>query len=50
MGHSARIVTGSLRLTMGIGQVIQRMVDKSGCVVWAGGSDPRADGYAAVHI
>lgn len=50
MGHDARIVKGFARGLMGRGQVIQRMVDRSGQTVWAGGSDPRIDGQVVVQI
>jgi gamma-glutamyltranspeptidase/glutathione hydrolase len=50
MGHDARQVKGFERQMMGRGQVIQRMVDESGLVVWAAGSDLRADGQAAAQI
>lgn len=35
---------------MGRGQVIQKITDVSGRIVWAAGSDPRADGHAAAQI
>ena len=50
MGHDAHRVCGFARAMMGRGQVIQRIVDKSGKTVWAAGSDPRADGHAAAQI
>jgi len=50
MGHDAYIVKGFQRGMMGRGQVIQRIVDVSGRIVWAAGSDPRADGHAAAQI
>ncbi|KAI9445084.1 gamma-glutamyltranspeptidase [Lactarius indigo] len=50
MGHDARILSGFARGMFGRGQVIQKIKDKSGRTVWAAGSDPRADGYAAAHI
>ncbi len=50
MGHDIRIVTGFNRGKMGRGQVIQKLRDPSGMLVWAAGSDPRADGHAAAHI
>ncbi|KAI6162089.1 gamma-glutamyltranspeptidase, partial [Pisolithus thermaeus] len=46
MGHDARVASGFDRGKMGRGQVIQKLVDKSGKFVWAAGSDPRADGHA----
>lgn len=50
MGHKARVVTGFGREIMGRGQVIQKLVEYSGDFVWAGGSDPRADGHAVPQI
>jgi gamma-glutamyltranspeptidase/glutathione hydrolase len=50
MGHDARIVRGHDRGLLGRGQVIQRIVDRSGRVVWAGGSDPRIDGHVVAQI
>lgn len=50
MGHDARTVTGFQRSIMGRGQVIQRIVDISGRVVWAAGCDPRSDGHSAAQI
>ena len=50
MGHDARLVTGVNRGMFGRGQVIQRITDVSGRAVWAAGSDPRADGYAAAQL
>ena len=50
MGHDARVVTGFDRELMGRGQIIQKLQDLSGRLVWAAGSDPRGDGHAAVQI
>ncbi|KAJ3750548.1 gamma-glutamyltranspeptidase [Lentinula detonsa] len=50
MGHDARIATGFSRGMMGRGQVIQKINDASGQIVWAAGSDPRADGHAVAQI
>ncbi|KAJ7596918.1 gamma-glutamyltranspeptidase [Mycena floridula] len=50
MGHDARSATGFGRSMMGRGQVIQKIMDASGKLVWAAGSDPRADGHAAAQI
>ncbi|KAI0067789.1 gamma-glutamyltranspeptidase [Artomyces pyxidatus] len=49
-GHDARLVTGWKRSTFGRGQIIQKIIDKSGKTVWAAGSDLRADGHAAAQI
>jgi len=50
MGHDARMVTGFQRALLGRGQVIQKVPDRSGKLVWAAGSDPRADGHAIAQI
>ncbi|KAH9847414.1 gamma-glutamyltranspeptidase [Lenzites betulinus] len=50
MGHDARPVSGAKRAMFGRGQIIQKLVDKSGKTIWAAGSDPRADGHAAAQI
>jgi len=50
MGHDARLVSGFNRGLMGRGQVIQKLQDPSGRLVWAAGSDLRADGHAAAQI
>ncbi|KIY50583.1 gamma-glutamyltranspeptidase [Fistulina hepatica ATCC 64428] len=50
MGHDAKVVTGFERAMMGRGQIIQKLADKSGRLVFAAGSDPRSDGQAAVQI
>ena len=50
MGHDSREASGYSRSMMGRGQVIQRLVDKSGKIVWAGGSDPRIDGHVVAQI
>lgn len=49
MGHDVRMVTGFEREMMGRGQIIQKVNDASG-LVWAAGSDGRADGHAAAQI
>ncbi|KAI6153687.1 gamma-glutamyltranspeptidase [Pisolithus tinctorius] len=50
MGHDARVASGFGRGMMGRGQIIQKLVDKSGKFAWAAGSDPRADGHAVPQI
>lgn len=50
MGHDARLVTGFNRGMMGRGQVIQKIKNSAGRVLWAAGSDQRADGHAAAQI
>ncbi|KAG6814055.1 hypothetical protein H0H92_003102 [Tricholoma furcatifolium] len=50
MGHDVRTVTGFQRGMLGRGQVIQKLQDTSGRLVWAAGSDMRADGHAAAQI
>ena len=48
MGHDARKVKGMDRGMMGRGQVIQKL--KCARLVWAAGSDLRADGHAVAQI
>jgi len=48
MGHDARQVKGIERSMMGRGQVIQKL--KCARLVWAAGSDLRADGHAVAQI
>ena len=50
MGHDARTVSGFQRTMMGRGQVIQKLVDVSGQVVFAAGCDLRSDGQASPEI
>jgi gamma-glutamyltranspeptidase/glutathione hydrolase len=50
MGHDARETIGFSRGMLGRGQVIQKINDASGRLVWAAGSDPRGDGHAAAQI
>lgn len=50
MGHDARSVTGIQRGMMGRGQIIQRLNTPDGSLVWAAGSDLRADGHAVPQI
>ena len=50
MGHDVRVLTGFNRKLMGRGQIIQKLQDPSGRLVWAAGSDPRGDGHAAAQI
>ncbi|TEB39027.1 gamma-glutamyltranspeptidase [Coprinellus micaceus] len=50
MGHDARVVGGAGRGMMGRGQIIQKLHTQSGELVWAAGSDPRADGHAAPQV
>ena len=48
MGHDAKQVKGIGRSMMGRGQVIQKL--KCARLVWAAGSDLRADGHAVAQI
>lgn len=50
MGHDARALSGFERSMVGRGQVIQKVKNQSGTLVWAAGSDPRADGHASPQI
>ncbi|SCV70947.1 BQ2448_3709 [Microbotryum intermedium] len=46
MGHDVRLLTGHDRAMFGRGQIIQKLSNG----VWAGGSDPRADGHAVPQL
>lgn len=50
MGHHIEYLSGISRSKFGRGQIIQKRLDPSGRVVWAAGSDPRADGHAVPQI
>lgn len=50
MGHDVELLSEFGRLKMGRGQIIQRKPDPNGRVLWAAGSDPRADGLAIAQI
>lgn len=50
MGHDARQVSGAQRGMMGRGQIIQKLKTLDGGLVWAAGSDLRADGHAVAQI
>ncbi|KAG0708742.1 gamma-glutamyltranspeptidase [Suillus ampliporus] len=50
MGHDANVVGGFEKGMMGRGQIIQKIADASGKLVWAAGCDPRSDGHAAAQI
>ncbi|RDB28378.1 putative gamma-glutamyltransferase YwrD [Hypsizygus marmoreus] len=50
MGHDVHVVSGFSRGMMGRGQIIQKVVNDTGRLVWAAGSDQRADGHAAAQI
>lgn len=50
MGHDARKATSFNRSIVGRGQIIQKVRDRSGRTVWAGGSDQRADGQVVGQI
>ncbi|KAJ9120422.1 hypothetical protein QFC24_005379 [Naganishia onofrii] len=50
MGHDARQATSFNRAIAGRGQIIQKVLDPSGRIVWAGGSDQRADGQVVGQI
>lgn len=50
MGHDARKATNFNRSIVGRGQIIQKIQDRSGRTVWAGGSDQRADGQVVGQI
>lgn len=50
MGHRCEVADHFKRAILGRGQMIRKVTDPSGRIVWAGGSDPRADGCAAGQI
>ncbi|PWY97737.1 gamma-glutamyltranspeptidase [Testicularia cyperi] len=50
MGHNIQVVEGWNRFQFGRGQVIQRVDTKDGRLVWAAGSDLRADGQAVAQV
>ena len=50
MGHDARKASNFNRSIVGRGQIIQKVTDRSGRTVWAGGSDQRADGQVVGQI
>lgn len=50
MGHDARPVTGLARALFGRGQIIQKLSDPNHRILWAAGSDLRADGHAVAQI
>jgi len=50
LGHHVVHLTGVARAQFGRGQIIQKKLDPSGRLVWAAGSDPRADGHAVPQI
>lgn len=50
MGHDVRKASGYSRAIAGRGQIIQKVNDPSGALLWAGGSDLRADGQVAAQI
>jgi len=51
MGHDTRKVDGFAQGMMGRGQMIQKLTDAaSGRLVWAAGSDQRADGHSVAQI
>lgn len=50
MGHSAQKLEGFAQSIVGKGQIIQRVPNMAGTLVWAAGSDPRGDGHAVAQI
>lgn len=50
MGHRCEVAQDFQRSILGRGQMIRKVTDPSGRTVWAGGSDPRADGCAVGQI
>ncbi|KDN52112.1 gamma-glutamyltranspeptidase [Tilletiaria anomala UBC 951] len=50
MGHNVKLIQGWGRDIFGRGQVIQKLDDPTGKLVWAGGSDMRADGQVIAQL
>ena len=50
MGHQIEYLTGISRSQFGRGQIILKRPDPDGRLIWAAGSDPRADGHAVPQI
>ena len=50
MGHTVHQVSGWNRAMFGRGQIIQKLQDSKGKLVWAGGSDLRADGQVIAQV
>ncbi|GAA6034008.1 hypothetical protein JCM8097_000647 [Rhodosporidiobolus ruineniae] len=46
LGHEVKVLSGHERAMFGRGQIIQKTPAGS----WAGGSDPRGDGHAHIHL
>jgi gamma-glutamyltranspeptidase/glutathione hydrolase len=47
LGHHVKLITGHNRAIFGRGQIIVKVPNDENRLVWAAGSDPRADGHAA---
>ncbi|EPQ32050.1 uncharacterized protein PFL1_00248 [Pseudozyma flocculosa PF-1] len=50
MGHNVNLVDGWSRFQFGRGQMIQKVINPDGKLVWAAGSDLRADGQAVAQV
>jgi len=50
MGHDIRTAKSFGRGMLGRGQIIQKLTDPSGRLIWAAGSDQRGDGQAVAQI
>jgi len=50
MGHDIRTAKSFGRGMLGRGQIIQKLADPSGRLIWAAGSDQRGDGQAVAQI
>ena len=46
LGHHVKLLTGPERAMFGRGQIIFKVPNEDNRLVWAAGSDPRADGHA----
>jgi gamma-glutamyltranspeptidase/glutathione hydrolase len=46
-GHHVKLIKGPDRAMFGRGQIIVKIPNEENRLIWAAGSDPRADGHAA---
>jgi len=50
MGHIIEPISAFRKSVVGRGQIIQKKPDPNGRLIWAAGSDPRADGHAIAQL
>ncbi|KAN0066506.1 hypothetical protein ACQY0O_000600 [Thecaphora frezii] len=50
LGHDVKVIDGWSRFQFGRGQMIEKVVNADGKLVWAAGSDLRADGQAIAQV